>query len=104
MLGSWTLWSIGAPIIFLLGALLGKIRCVASRLVPPAERRQAALERAQSIFVANRMSKTQNNTGLLLAGFLFERTALVYGDSAVNAVVKTQDWQAAARTSGLSPA
>ncbi|MCE5325276.1 MAG: hypothetical protein LLG01_02560 [Planctomycetaceae bacterium] len=98
LLSSWTPWVIGGPIIFVLGALLGKVRWVASRLVPAAERQQAAFERAETLFVHHRMHKTQGSTGMLLAGFLFERMALVYGDSAVNAVVTTQDWQAAVDT------
>ncbi|MCE5276705.1 MAG: hypothetical protein ABFD92_09080 [Planctomycetaceae bacterium] len=98
LLSSWTPWVIGAPIVFVLGALLGKVRAVASRLISAAERRQAALERAETLFIKQRMFKTGDGTGLLLAGFLFERVAVVYGDAAVNAVVKTQDWQAAVDT------
>ena len=89
----WHWWIAAAPLVFIAGVWAGGTRSFASRIVAKAERQMAAEQRAETIFIQHRVFETSQATGILLAGFLFERTALVYGDRAVNEAISPDQWQ-----------
>jgi putative membrane protein len=71
------------------------------RFIPAVKRRLAGRgllhrrvsQRAAEAFLAEEVFATRERTGILLFASMLERTAIVMGDSGINARVRPEDWQ-----------
>lgn len=97
--GSWggTLW-LGSVLPTLGGAVAGylaadQISPLRRLLVPPKTFDHRVQRRAAAAFLEHEVFATRDRSGVLLYLSLFERRAVVLGDSGINALVAPEEWR-----------
>lgn len=83
--------AVGAVAGYGLVARVGGLR---RRLTSPVTMERRVRQRAAAAFVEHEVFATADRSGVLLFLSLFERRAVVLGDSGINAHVQPEEWQA----------
>ncbi len=103
--GQLYVYALGGALAYAAGyALTAGCRPLRRFFVGRPARAVAAAEKAEALFWRKGLQRTAGRNGILLAGFLFERQALVYGDENINRHLRQEDWDEALRRliAGLS--
>lgn len=99
LLGLWSglllLWSaVPALLGAAAGVLLARIPTIRRALISPREVERRVGLRAEAAFLEEEVFRTRDRSGILIFLALFERRAVVLGDSGIYQVIAPEEWHA----------